>query len=122
MELWSGHKKNYFSLLISKFSILTDFFFIQKTNLLRSFNFSDIRNANGSCFLLHNHVLTAAPLLRGGLFRQIRIFFEHCSKGGGGQTHVKKICCKFCMIIKAFWQHKIDIKRLFKGRNVSIWG
>ena len=61
-------------------------------------------------------------LIRGGLFRQIRIFFEHCSKGGGSQTHVNKICCKFCMILKAFWQHKIDIKRLFKGRNVSIWG
>ena len=26
------------------------------------------------------------------------------------------------MILKAFWQHKIDIKRLFKGRNVSNWG
>ena len=61
--------------------------------------------------------------IRGANLRQIRIFFEHCSKGGGGgQTHVQKICCKFCMIIKAFWQHKIDIKRLFKGRNVSIWG
>ena len=35
---------------------------------------------------------------------------------------VQKLCCKFCMILKAFWQHKIDIKRLFKGRNVSIWG
>ena len=23
------------------------------------------------------------------------------------------------MILKAFWQHKIDIKRLFLGRNVS---
>ena len=49
-------------------------------------------------------------------------FFLHCSKGGGDQTHVQKICCKLCMILKAFWQHKIDIKRLFKGRNVSIWG
>ena len=25
------------------------------------------------------------------------------------------------MILKAFWQHKIDMKRLFKGRNVSNW-
>ena len=59
--------------------------------------------------------------LRGAILRQIRSCFEHCSKGGG-QTHVQKICCKFCMILKAFWQHKIDIKRLFKGRNVSIGG
>ena len=49
-------------------------------------------------------------------------FLNIVQKGGGGQTHVQKICCKFCMILKAFWQHKIDIKRLFKGRNVSIWG
>ena len=46
------------------------------------------------------------------------VFFEHCSKGGGDQTHVQKFWSKFCMILKAFWQHKIDIKRLFKGRNV----
>ena len=49
-------------------------------------------------------------------------FFLTLFKRGGGQTHVQKICCKFCMTLKAFWQHKIAIKRLFKGRNVSIWG
>ena len=40
----------------------------------------------------------------------------------GDQTHVQKFWSKFCMISKAFWQHKIDIKRLFKGRNVSNCG
>ena len=28
----------------------------------------------------------------------------------------------FCMIFMAFWQHKFDIKRLFKGRNFPNWG
>ena len=37
-------------------------------------------------------------------------FFWHCSN----------FFCKFC-IIKAFWQHKIDIKRIFKCRSVSNW-
>ena len=55
-------------------------------------------------------------------FARSAVFFNIVQKGGGDQTHVQKICCKFCMILKAFWQHKIDIKRLFKGRNVSIWG
>ena len=31
-------------------------------------------------------------------------------------------CCRFCIILKAFKQHKFDIKRLFKGRNVPNWG
>ena len=59
---------------------------------------------------------------RGALRYQIRSFFEHRSKGGGGHFHVQKFWSKFCMILKAFWQHKIDIKRLFKGRNVKILG
>ena len=59
-------------------------------------------------------------LLRGAPRFQIRSFFEHCSKGGG-QTHVQKFWSKFCMILKAFLQYKIDINRLFKGRNVSNW-
>ena len=58
--------------------------------------------------------------VRGAPPDQIRSFFEHLLKGGGrGQTHVQKICCKFCIIIKAYWQHKMDTKRLFKGKNVS---
>ena len=58
---------------------------------------------------------------RGAPRFQIRSFFEHRSKGGG-HFHVQKFWSKFCMILKAFWQHKIDIKILFKGRNVSNLG
>ena len=66
-----------------------------------------------------------SPLLdsvevRGATRNQICSFFEHRSKGGGGHFHVQKFWSKFCMILKAFWQHKIDIKRLYKGRNVKI--
>ena len=49
-------------------------------------------------------------------------FFWTSFKRGGGHFHVQKFWSKFCMILKAFWQHKIDIKRLFKGRNVKILG
>ena len=31
-----------------------------------------------------------------------------------GQTHVKTLWCTFCIILKAFWQHKIDIKDLLR--------
>ena len=41
-------------------------------------------------------------ILRGALLYQIRSFLNIVQKGGeggeGDQTHVKKICCKFCMI------------------------
>ena len=63
-------------------------------------------------------------LLRGAFVPQIRSFLNIVQKGGGavwGQTHVQKFWRKFCTILNAFWQHKIDIKRLFKGRNVSNW-
>ena len=51
--------------------------------------------------------------VRGGIVPQIRSFFLTLFKRGvGGQTHVQKFWSKFCMISKAFWQHKIDIKRL----------
>ena len=49
-------------------------------------------------------------------------FFWTSFKRGGGHFDVQKFWSKFCMILKAFWQHKIDIKRLFKGRNVKILG
>ena len=48
------------------------------------------------------------------------VFLNIVQKGGGGHFHVQKFWSKFCMILKAFWQHKIDIKRLFKGKNVKI--
>ena len=31
---------------------------------------------------------------------------------GGDQTHVQFFLCKFCIIIKAYWQRKMDTKRL----------
>ena len=40
--------------------------------------------------------------------------FEH------GFDNVQKFCCKFCIVFKAFWQHKFDIKRLFKGERSQI--
>ena len=39
---------------------------------------------------------------------------------GAGQAHVKKNCCKFCIILRAFWQHKFDIT--FFCRNIIIFG
>ena len=52
---------------------------------------------------------------------QKRSFFNIVQKGaGGGQTHVQNFCCKFCMILKAFWQHKFDIKILFRCRNFRV--
>ena len=48
--------------------------------------------------------------------------FLNIVQKGGGHFHVQKFWSKFCMILKAFWQHKIEIERLFKGRNVSNWG
>ena len=40
------------------------------------------------------------------------IMQEKCSffnivQTGGGYSHVKKLCCKFCIIQKALWQHKL---------------
>ena len=40
----------------------------------------------------------------------------------GGQTHVQKICCKFCIILKAVWQHKIDIKNFLRVEMSQIEG
>ena len=35
----------------------------------------------------------------------------------GGLIHIKKKCCKFCILLNAFGQHKIEIKSLCKGRR-----
>ena len=38
----------------------------------------------------------------------MQFFLTLFKRGGeGGQTHVQKIYCKFCVIFKAFWQHKL---------------
>ena len=42
--------------------------------------------------------------------------------GGGGQTHVQKFWSKFCMILKAFWQHKIDMKDFLRAKMSHIEG
>ena len=65
---------------------------------------------------------SASYKIRGAPRYQIRSFLNIVQKGGGGHFHVQKFWSKFCLILKAFWQHKIDIKRLFKGRNVSNCG
>ena len=61
--------------------------------------------------------LDMAGSFRGASQHQIRSFFNIVQKGG--QTHVQKFWSKFCMILKAFWQHKIDIKRLEMSQNGS---
>ena len=45
--------------------------------------------------------------IRDALRYQIRSFFEHRSKGGGGHFHVQKFWRKFCMILKAFGNIKL---------------
>ena len=47
-------------------------------------------------------------------------FFLNIVQKGGGSFPCSKNLEQICMILKAFWQHKIDIKRLYKGRNVKI--
>ena len=51
-------------------------------------------------------------------------FFLTLFKRGGGmdQTHVQKFWSKFCMILKAFWQHKIDIKDFLRVEMFQIEG
>ena len=49
-----------------------------------------------------------SPQTKGVVF----FFFTLFTGGGAGQTHVQKLCCKFLIIIMAFWQHNIDTKRL----------
>ena len=59
--------------------------------------------------------------IRGGIVPQIRSFFNIVQKVGGSNP-CSKILEQILYDLKAFWQHKIDTKRLFKGRNVSNWG
>ena len=41
-------------------------------------------------------------------FKKSAVFFNIVQKGGaGGQTHVQKLCCEFCIIQRALWQHKL---------------
>ena len=63
--------------------------------------------------------LSLTNVIRGALRYQIRSFFEHRSKGGGGHFHVQKFWSKFCMILKTFWQHKIDIEMSQIGGKMS---
>ena len=58
-------------------------------------------------------------LVREAIPHQKRSFFNIVQRGGG-QTHVKKLWCKFCIILKAFRQHKIDIKSLLRVEMSQI--
>ena len=57
------------------------------------------------------------PEVRGATRHQLCSFFEHRSKRGGDQNHVQKFWRKFCMILKAFLQHKIDMSQI--GGKIS---
>ena len=50
----------------------------------------------------------------------LSVFFNIVQKGGGDQTHVQKFCCKFCIILKAFWQHQIDIQDFLRVEMSQI--
>ena len=67
---------------------------LQKTERVAVLNyrFEEAPRTKSSCFLL--------------LFKE----------EGEGQTHIKKI------MLQAFWQYKIDIKRLLKGKIVTHLG
>ena len=39
--------------------------------------------------------------------RKVQFFLTLFKRGGGSQTHVQKLCCKFCIIQRAIWQHKL---------------
>ena len=48
-------------------------------------------------------------LLQGSLrIRKVQFFLTLFKRGGrGGHSHVQKLCCKFCIIQRALWQHKL---------------
>ena len=48
-------------------------------------------------------------------FPVFAVFISLAFKQGSpkAQTNVQKFCCKFCIILKVFWQHK----RYFDGKN-----
>ena len=40
--------------------------------------------------------------------RKVQFFLTLYQRGGvGGHSHVQKSCCKFCIIQRALWQHKL---------------
>ena len=49
--------------------------------------------------------------------RRVLIFFGLKS---GFLAYVRKLCCNFCTIQSALWQHKLE--RMFKSRNISNRG
>ena len=53
-------------------------------------------------FKITNHVL-----FREAIMQEKCSFFNIVQTWGGGQSHVKKLCCKFCIIQRALWQHKL---------------
>ena len=63
----------------------------------------------------HYNSWTIFIALRDALPSQIVCFFLTLFKPGGGQTHVQKFCCKFGIVLEAFWQYKITLKKVFWG-------
>ena len=41
--------------------------------------------------------------IREAIVREVQLFFNIVQTGDGGQTHVQKLCCKFCIIQRAIW-------------------
>ena len=60
--------------------------------------------------------------IRDAISHEILSFFNIVQNGGGGQTHVQKFWSRFCMILKAFWQHKIEIQKLLRVEMSQIGG
>ena len=52
----------------------------------------------------HSRIREAIP-------REKCSFFLTLFKQGGGHFHVQKLCCKFCIIQRALWQHKLRHRR-----------
>ena len=51
--------------------------------------------------------------IREAIVREVQLFFNIVQTGDGGQTHVQKLCCKFCIIQRALWQHKLRHRKDF---------
>ena len=100
------------------YSVNTSFY------VFKSFSFVQGRNYNlvelqSECWYVNFWFTIHINLSTPNVF--LACFLASLRGEGGCQTHVQKFWCKFSIIFKAFWQHKFDIKRLFKGTNVSNW-
>ena len=51
--------------------------------------------------------LAGLIMIREAILQEKCSFFNIVQTGGGIHSHVKKLCCKFCIIQRAFCQHKL---------------